>query len=209
MSYNQKPARGEPIFKTVFGQHWENLPPVMRSHYAVRPFSHDAVQLNGTLDVRVSPLVSLMARLTGMLVRYSGRDVPVTVILRSGKETEAFHFDRTFHFPDKGDVTFRSRMKLIKRNELVEIMRFGLGWKMAYSWDGTKVILKHRGYVWCVLGLRIPVPLELLLGKGHAEETPVSDDTFSMWTHVDHPLFGKTFGYAGTFTVTGSSCDPS
>ncbi len=209
MSYNQLPARGEPIFKTVFGEHWERLPPVMRSHYSVRPFSNDAVVLNGTLDVFVSPMVSLMARLTGMLLAYSGNAVPVTVLLRSGKESGAFHFDRTFHFPDKGEVIFRSRMELIKGNELVEIMRFGLGWKMTYAWDGSKVILRHRGYVWRVFGVTIPLPLELLLGKAHAEETPISDDAFSMWTHVVHPLFGKTFGYAGTFTVAEASCSPS
>jgi hypothetical protein len=165
--------------------------------------------LAGRLDVTVSPMVSLMARLTGMLLAYSGNDIPVTVILRSGKESGAFHFDRTFHFPDRGNVTFRSRMETIKGHELVEIMRFGLGWKLAYAWDGRKVILRHRGYLWRIFGLTIPVPLELIIGKGYAEETPISDDAFSMWTHVDHPLFGKTFGYAGTFSIAEASCGPS
>jgi hypothetical protein len=100
-------------------------------------------------------------------------------------------------------------MELIESNELVEFMRFGIGWKLAYEWDGEKVILRHRGYIRRILGITIPVPLELIIGKGHAEETPISDDKFCMWTHVDHPLFGKMFGYAGAFTVTEVSCDPS
>ena len=123
---------GEPLFKAVFGSQWEALPPVMKKHYAIRPYSDDVVKVEGTLDVSISPLVSLMARLTGMLLAHSGRDVPVTVVFRSGRQSGAFHLERTFHFPDRGDVMFRSRMEVIEGNELVEFMRFGIGWKLAY-----------------------------------------------------------------------------
>lgn len=198
----------EPLFKSVFGEHWDALPPVMKAHYAVRPFSDDIVKVEGHLDIGISPFVSLMARLTGMLLAYSGEHVPVTVIFRSDK-SGAFCFDRIFHFPHRGDVNFRSRMEWIKDNELVEFMRFGVGWRVAYEWDGDKVILQHKGYVWRAFGVMIPIPMTLIIGEGRAEEKPVSDSEFSMWTHARHPLFGKTFGYAGGFRVTEVSCDPS
>jgi predicted DCC family thiol-disulfide oxidoreductase YuxK len=105
----------EPLFKSVFGEQWDVLPSVMKQHYAVRPFSDDMVSVEGHLDVTVSPLISLMAKLTGMLLVYSGKNIPVTVLFRSDK-AGAFCFDRTFHFPDKGDVTFRSRMEWLKGN---------------------------------------------------------------------------------------------
>ena len=191
----------EPLFRQILGAQWDGLPPVMKKHYAVRPFSDDVVTSEGRLDVNISPLVSVMARLTGMLLAYSGKNVPVTVVFRSDR-AGAFRFDRTFHFPDKGDVTFRSRMEWIRGNELVEFMRFGIGWKLAYEWDGSKMILRHKGYVWRILGVMLPVPMALVMGEGHAEEVPLSDDSFSMWTHAKHPLLGKTFAYAGQFSIT-------
>lgn len=198
----------EPIFKTVFGDQWAELPPVMKQHYAVRPFSDDVVRVEGHLDVNVSALVGLMARLTGMLLAHSGNNIPVTVVFTSDK-SGAFFFDRIFHFPDKGDVHFRSRLEWINDNVLVEFMRFGIGWKVIYEWDGTKVILRHKGYVWRLFGVMIPVPIALLLGAGYAEEEPLSDDQFSMWTHAKHPLFGKTFGYSGEFRIAEVTCVPS
>ncbi|WP_417453866.1 DUF4166 domain-containing protein [Kiloniella sp.] len=203
---------GDPIFKSVFGKDWDNLPPVMKKHYAVRSNSHDRVVVKGRLDIKISPMVSLMARISGMLLAYSGKNIPVTVVFRSDHKGSSstsntpFYFDRTFHFPDRGDITFRSRMEQIENNILVEFMRFGIGWKLAYEWDGKKVILRHKGYVWQIFGKLLPLPFSWIMGKGYAEETPLSDDTFSMWTHAKHSLFGPTFGYAGDFKVTEVKC---
>ncbi|KKJ76197.1 hypothetical protein WH95_14585 [Kiloniella litopenaei] len=184
----------------------------MKKHYAVRSNSNDYVEVKGKLDIKISPMVRLMARISGMLLAYSGKDIPVTVVFRSDhkvRTSEAntpFYFDRTFHFPDHGDITFRSRMEQIEGNVLVEFMRFGIGWKLAYEWDGEKVILCHKGYVWRLFGKLLPLPLSFVMGKGYAEEKPLSDDEFSMWTHAKHSLFGPTFGYAGSFTVTDIRC---
>ncbi len=204
----ETPVNTKPIFQSVFGDQWEMLPPVMKNHYAVRPNTDDWVKVEGRLDITISPFVSLMARLTGMLLAHSGKDVPVTVVFKSDK-AGAFHFERTFHFATHGDVRFHSRMERMEGNELVEFIRFGVGWKLACFWDGSKIVLQHKGYVWRILGLMIPVPLAWIIGKGHAEEVPLSKDRFSMWTHAKHPLFGKTFGYAGEFKVTEVSCGQS
>jgi len=197
----------EPIFAGVFGQDWNSLPPVFHQHYAIRPFSKDRVELSGTLDVHVSLFVRIISRLTGMLVPFSGSDVPVTVIFISDK-SGAFRFDRRFQFPNKSDVIFQSRMVRICEDELIEFMRFGFGWRFSCIWDGQKVMLNHRGYVWRILGLTLPIPMSLIIGKGYAEEEALSDDRFRMYTHALHPLFGKTFGYTGEFTIRDISCDP-
>ena len=151
--------------------------------------------------------MSLMALATGMLVAWSGNSIPTTVTFKSGLDSEGFHFDRVFHYPGKGDIRFHSRMERVGGNEVVEFMRFGIAWRTAYEWDGKRMILHHRGYVWRLFGMLIPLPLSLIIGKTHAEEIPVSENAFSMWTHIKHPLFGETLRYAGTFEIAEIACN--
>jgi len=198
----------KPVFQAVFGDQWEDLPVVMKKHYAPRAGSRDMVRVSGHLDVKVAWFMRVAARLTGMLVPYSGNKVPVTVTFTS-PDNHSFHLDRVFRFAGRKPLRFRSRMEHIGGNELIEFMRFGIGWKLACHWDGAKVILDHRGYVWRLFGVTIPVPLAWVIGKGYAEEVPLSDECFSMWTHSHHPLFGQVFGYAGSFRIEEVTCAPS
>lgn len=198
-----------PIFQIIFGDQWEDLPQVLKDHYAVRAFSSDRVVVEGHLDVRVTWPVRIMSRLTGMLVPYSGDAVPVKVVFSSGVNEAYLQLQRLFQFECKTDTYFQSRMEHIHGNIVVEFMRFGIGWKAAYDWDGSKVILSHVGYVWRIFGYLIPMPMELVIGRGYAEEVAISDNEFSMWTHSKHRLFGEMFGYSGKFKVTEVSCGPS
>ncbi len=63
-------------------------------------------------------------------------------------------------------------------------------------------MLEHRGYLFRLFDVFIPLPLALILGTGYAEETPVCDDEFSTMVEIRHPWWGKVFGYDGTFRVT-------
>ena len=92
-------------------------------------------------------------------------------------------------------------MEQIRGSEVVEFMRFGFGWRASYAWDGQKVWLHHKGYVWRIFGILIPVPIGWIIGGGDAWEEPLSDDSFSMWMGVVHPWFGQTYSYGGTFRV--------
>ena len=73
---------------------------------------------------------------------------------------------------------------------------------MLCLWENDRVILKHNGYVLKWFGHHIPVPLTFILGKIHAEEIPVDDDTFDMCVEMSHPWWGKFYEYKGTFKVT-------
>ncbi len=182
----------------------------MRRHYAVRAHTADYSIVKGELDITVSWFVSLIARLTGMLVPYSGKAVPVTVRFANGTDGKAFVFDRVFHYPARTPVRFRSQLEYVGGSELIEFMRFGFGWRCAYRWNGTQVMLEHRGYVWRIAGMRVPLPLHWILGRASAEETPEDSDSFSMATRLRHPWFGDTFAYYGRFTLTELACpDPS
>ncbi len=198
-----------PLFSDILGDKWQQLPPALRDHYLVRQNSNDEVTVAGKLDVKVKPWVGLMAGLSGMLVPYSGTDIPVTVKFNCAPPGNALRFTRTFYFPGKKPIQFVSRMVSVGNNELIEFMNFGFGWRFHLDWKEERLILSHRGYVWRIFGLTIPMPFSLFLGKGFAEEKAIAEKQFSMWTHTTHPIFGKPFGYKGSFEVTGIRCDPS
>lgn len=196
--------RNEPIFKTIFGAAWDELPIVMKRHYANRPYSSDRGVVDGVMDVESSPIGRVLApffKLSGTLVPYEGRDVPAKVEFLSNPSSNGLHFNRTFYFPNKKPYEFRSVMLPMGGNEMAEVMRFGLYWHLAFIWTGTKVILEHRGYGVHWFGEFIPLPLALFMGKGYADETPINDDSFSMSMKIVHPIWGMVFGYSGIFKM--------
>jgi hypothetical protein len=195
----------EPIFKKIFSPHWDDLPPVMRRHYANRPYSNDTARAEGLMNISSSFFIRLIApvlKTTGMLVPYEGTDIPVTVDFQSGQDDHSCAFDRVFYFPGKKPFRFRSRMFPLQGRELVEVMACRLSWRFECFWDGSKVILKHRNYAFYIFGKAVPVPLTFLLGAGNAEETPLDDESFAMTMEIRHPLWGKVFGYDGRFKMT-------
>lgn len=194
----------KPIFQNVFGASWDDLPRVMKRHYANRPYSHDTGMVEGVMDVESSTLGRLMApffKLTGTLVPYEGRDVPATVAFSSSPDDNGFQFNRTFYFPNQKPYEFRSVMVHVGGNEMAEVMRFGLYWRSAFLWTGQKVVLEHRGFGIRMFGTFIALPLALFMGKGYADETPIDDDNFSMSMKIVHPIWGMVFGYSGTFKM--------
>ena len=194
----------EPTFKSIFGEDWDNLPPVLKKHYVNRPYSTEITSVEGVLDVFCKPPLlwfSPLMRFLGQIPTLNENNVPVTVRFESDLNSKAFHLKRSFNFSDRKPYVFHSRMLQIKNNEVIEIMKFGLGWKMQYSWDGEKVILAHRGYVLQLLGHLIPLPLTMLMGAGNAAEYPVDDTTFDMVVNITHPWWGDMYGYKGRFEV--------
>jgi len=197
-------AVGEPIFKPVFGQNWEKLPPALQKHYANRPFTNDIVTVEGKLDITFSKPIQFLSpllKLTGVLVPYQGKDIPVTVHFQSEENSNAFRFNRIFHFPNKPPHHFRSRMIPIKNGEVIEFMRGGVGWRMRYAYEEGKVKLLHKGYALRVFGMIIHLPFEIFLGRGYAEEEATGDNSFRMYMEMRHKLFGRLYSYSGEFAL--------
>lgn len=204
MDKNNLDRPSEPVFKSIFGVAWDKLPPVMKKHYANRACHDDVTVAEGRLTIEASRIGRLffpMFRLMKTLIPREGTDVRTTVRFVTTMDSNAFQFDRSMFFPDGTSYRFHSRMKPVGRNELVEIMSCGLGWHMAYGWDGKKVTLEHRGYKFSLFGFLVPLPLTPLLGAGYAEEIPLNDNEFSMMTEIRHPLWGRIYGYKGTFRM--------
>ena len=200
----------QPIFRNIFGGTWEKLPPVFLQHYANRPYSRDAVIVEGTMEVELSWLTRLLApvlRLSGALVPIAGRDIPVAVTFRSEAGSEAFCYDREFRFPGRKAYRFRSVMVPMGGNETIEWMSIGFGWRAAFSWADEQVRLEHRGYVLRLFGKVYAVPLEFLFGRGEAQEQAIDDRSFRMAMIIRHRLFGNIYGYSGTFRIKEMQLD--
>jgi len=194
----------EPIFKIIFGSQWKNLPPVLQKRYTNRPYSNDEVIVEGLLDVHVSKwmrFLSPLLRFCGALVPYKGRNIPVTVCFNSYIDSKDVGFNRTFNFHNRKPFEFRSQLEPMGGDKVIEFMRYGLGWRMRYHYDGKKVKLDDDGYIWRIGKLSIPLPLQLILGRAYAYEKAVSDNEFAMYFEITHPFFGKIFGYEGKFKV--------
>jgi hypothetical protein len=193
-----------PIFQPVFGDDWPQLPPVLQQHYANRPYTRDVITFEGSMAITASPLaraLSPLLRLSGALVPYEGSDIPVTVHFRSEPDSAAYGFDREFRFPGRKPYRFRSRMLAAGANEVIELMRSGLGWRAACRSQDGKVIMQHRGYALRIFGRLLPLPFGLLLGRVYAEEEALTDDRYRMYMEIRHPWFGRIYTYSGEFTL--------
>lgn len=192
----------EPIFKNVFGKDWDALPKCMKKHYSNRPYSLDTISVEGVLDIYCGGPIRkfpFLYWLLGSVPPVNEKNVPVHVDFKSSKNSNAFYLNRIFSLTKRRTHLFNSRMARVDEKYLVEIMRFGIGWKMEYSWTGEKVKISHVGYVLNVFGVFIPFPIAALAGKVYAEEIAVDENTFDMKVSVLHPWWGKLYEYSGKF----------
>jgi len=192
-----------PIFESIFGVPWANLPPVMQKHYAVRPDSNDRVVVRGTMNVKRNCLMRLMSpllKLFGALVPYDGEGIPVTVAFYSGPNSSDFHFDRTFQFPAK-TFRFHSRLIPIAGGDVIEVMRSGMGWRSRYQIEDGHISLSPIGYYWRIGNWNVPLPITWMIGVCTASEDVLTDNGFKMQMTITHPIFGETYRYEGTFEI--------
>lgn len=198
--------KNQPTFKAVFGDMWEKVPPVIRTRYANRPYSNDKITVKGEMDITYSPIIRVLLpalKLFGALMPYDGKNIPATIHFHSEPDSNAFCFDRIMHYPYGQDGRFQSKMYPYKNNQVLEYIRFGIGLKLKYEYDGKDTVyLTHQGYFWKIFGILIPMPFSLIFGKAFGEEIAIDDNSFKMKAGARHFLFGTTFQYKGKFKIT-------
>ncbi|MDH5785496.1 MAG: DUF4166 domain-containing protein [Chromatiales bacterium] len=194
----------KPLFEIALGEQWSQLHPTVRRHYALKP--GDELLLKGEMSevfhaLWVKPFI-LFGRLFGALVPYRGTNVPVEVHNLCEPGSNALHFRRTFYFPNRKPYPFVSRMEHLSGNEIVEFVRFGLGIRMKVSVKETALHYATNGYLWRVGPLNLTLPDWLFFGSGVIIERGLSDDAVELDFTTTHPLFGRSFRYAGRFRIT-------
>lgn len=198
-----------PIFKSIFGEKWHQLPRVFKNHYLVRAGTHDQVIAQGTISINFSWIFALFSPFIhcfGVLPPYRASHIPIKVIYSCDLDPNAFCFNRIFYYP-KRTFIFQSKMIPLGKNQIVELTKSHLGWKCAYDYEECKVKLKHQGFIWKFFSWMIPLPVSFILGKCQAEESAISENTFSMHMQFIHPLFGVTYEYYGTFEIVEIKVD--
>jgi hypothetical protein len=188
--------------RQALGAQWPELGAVIRRHYDLPPHTDTRLEVEGTMEVELSPvgkLFILAGRLFDALVPYRGRDIPVSVRNCSRPDSKAMFWHRTFRYPGKEPVIFRSRMEYAGDSDIVEYVKYGLGIRMQLSAEGETLRYDSRGYQWDLGPLQLRIPDWLLLGKAVIRETPLSEQEFEVAFEINHPLWGRTFGYSGRF----------
>lgn len=188
--------------RQAMGEDWSRLGEIIRRHYDLPPQSENRFEVEGVMEVSVSPIGRLfvtVSRLFEALVPFAGRGIPVRVRNWSQADSRAMFWHRTFSYPGRQPVVFRSRMEYAGGRHIVEYVKFGLGIRMRLSAEGETLRYDSRGYVWNLGRVRLPIPDWLLLGRAVIREIPESDERLRVEFTIDHPLWGRTFGYAGRF----------
>lgn len=188
--------------RRALGPEWSKLGAAVRRHYDLPSHSETRLEVEGTMAVAFSPVGKLLisvGRLFDALVPYRGRGVPVSVRNWSSTDSDAMFWHRTFRYPGRKPVIFRSRMEYTGEKQIVEYVKYGLGIRMRLSAEGESLRFDSLGYQWDLGSLTLRIPDWALLGRAVIRETPISEGSFRVDFEIDHPLWGRTFAYSGEF----------
>ena len=119
----------KPIFQSIFGESWHNLPSVMHKHYANRPFTKDQVIIEGEMDVKfkgIFKIISLILKLTSILAPIQGQNIPVRVIFKSDENDNSFHLLRHFNYLSEKAYWFNSKIVEQEDGSTIEWLNLGL-----------------------------------------------------------------------------------
>lgn len=185
----------------IFSNDFNHLPLVFKKHYSNKSFSADAIATEGIMNVEFIKWLRPVLRLVKILPTSAGCNIPVLVDFVSNANSNLIAMDRTFKFPEHA-YHLNTKIGAIKRNKIIEFIRFGFGIQMDCHYDGNnKIIIKYQHYVLKLFSMLLPLPLGPILGRVYAEEEVVSDNEFKILMQINHPLLGRLFQYDGIFTI--------
>lgn len=198
-----------PVTRRALGADWEKLHETVRRHYDLAPGADHSLTLTGRMEqiehsLWAKPFI-LVGRVFGALVPYRGRDVAVEVCNHTRPHSPAMFWHRTFRFHNRPPCVFQSRMEHLAGNEIVEFVRFNLGICMHLSAEDGALCYTSNGYLWRLGPFNLRIPDWLLFGTARIIEYGADGDTIMIDFTIRHPLWGDTFGYTGSFQLSGTA----
>jgi hypothetical protein len=190
-------------FRTLVGRAaWFQLPPAVRARFERGVHARGPVFYPGVMDVRASRfgrLIAEVCRLIGTpLAPGVGEDVPVTVEVRQ-TAAGGIEWLRTYHFQRRAPVEVGSCKRMSVEGELLEVVRGGLGMRLAVTVEDHALHFRSGRYFLETPGGRVPIPLWFTPGRAHVVHEHVADGLFRFTLRFVHPLFGETFFQTGLF----------
>ena len=203
-------------FSSILEPYGDELPSVFREQFLFPADANYQLALTGTMQHVwyrprwLKPLFWLMSKFD-LLVAENGENVPTTLIITANHDRDGlprqmwnrtFQFDRPRYF--NSSVVYDVRTQ--RPTEYVGPGRMlGMIWDIRFHAPAT---LDMQTYAWVLYLGRWRIQLPRWLGRwlfGWDDTIQSADDSRIDVIHIDltisHPLFGKVFGYGGTFQV--------
>lgn len=194
-----------PLLQKTLGDDLGRLPAVIKQHYQIPVGERRNYLVRGSLSVDypwfVSPILKVV-RLFGGLIDIKEDKMSAEVEKWVNLDLpDSLFWQRQITSRTGKTIVFASRMEYQKANELIEHIGFGFGLHLKVSVENDKLVYQSNGHLWQIGKIRIPIPDVLFLGHATISETAISNNEFELDFEINHPLFGVTYRYGGTFKV--------
>jgi hypothetical protein len=192
----------DPDFRRLLGEAaWGRLPAAVRARFAAEAHATPCIY-PGRMTVRASWVGRLFAqacRLIGTpLAPWTGEDVPVDVDVSPAAQG-GITWARLYRFGGHAPVTVSSRKLMSPDGALMEVVRGGLGMRLAVREEDGALVFRSQGYVLRLAGFIIPLPALLTPGAAWVEHRDLGDGAFRFSLRFVHPWAGETIFQSGIF----------
>lgn len=196
------------LLEKIFAAHLKDIPLVLQKRYASAAFINKKLIMTGNLNIYVSPFfkfISPLLNVFGILTPCAGKNIPTTVKMISKFDSSLITMHRTFYYPHRKPTVFVSHLEYVKKNVVLEHIRFGISARLYYVFNNDVITMKYGGYVIKIGQLFIRLPLAFIFGKFRASEVALNENEFYMKLVIEHFILRKLFQYDGKFKINDNA----
>ncbi|MGA0603945.1 DUF4166 domain-containing protein [Caulobacter sp. KR2-114] len=192
----------EPDFRALLGETaWARLPGAVQARFALGGHAEPLVY-PGRMTVRASAagwILGQVCRLLGTpLAPWTGEDVAVDVTV-GPHPRGGIDWSRLYRFAGHAPVRVASRKLVDETGALLEVVRGGLGLRLAVNEEDGALVFRSRGYVLRLGRRTLPLPTLLSPGFAWVEHRDLGGGAFRFSLRFQHPWLGETIFQTGVF----------
>ncbi|MGJ7902048.1 DUF4166 domain-containing protein [Lysobacter sp. 1R34A] len=189
------------LLRAALGARWKLLHPHIQARFTLGDGETQAEYVGNMHQVRCTRLGGLFARLiryARVLPHHNADEVPFRFDVQPVRNGLGWIKTRTYHFIDEV-FSFRSRMILGEKGELLEHFGGGLGMRVRLEVLPNRLVFVDQGFFLHWRGLRLPLPRPFWPGRFVLVHRDLDAAHFEVTIDVVHPWFGPLFHQDGTF----------